>query len=71
MSGTGGKDDDNKKLEVFDGSEPATYKRWRRRAELHLRALPLTFSTERWGPKLLEYVGRRRRSCSRTCPLKS
>ena len=56
MSGTGGKDDDNKKIEVFNWSDPPVYKRWRRRAELHLRALPLTFSKERWGPKLLEYV---------------
>ena len=55
MSGSGTKDDD-RKLETFDGSDPSAYRRWRRRAELHLLALPSTFTKERWGPKLLEYV---------------
>ncbi|CAE7603031.1 unnamed protein product [Symbiodinium sp. CCMP2592] len=53
----GDKDDGrDRKLEIFDGSNPANYKKWRRRAELHLLSLPSTFSKEKWGPKLLEYV---------------
>ena len=56
MGGTGKDDEYHKKLDTFDGTDPASYRRWRRRAELHLRALPTTFSKERWGPKLLEYV---------------
>ena len=55
MSGSGHKEDD-RKVEIFDGSDASQYRRWRRRAELHLLALPTTFNKERWGPKLLEWV---------------
>lgn len=44
------------RLERFDGSEPATYKRWRRKAEIMLLALPSNFEKSRWGPKLCEHI---------------
>ena len=44
------------RLEVFDGTNPSAYKKWRRRAELYLLALPSNYTKERWGPKLLEYI---------------
>ena len=55
MSGPG-KDEERPKLERFDGSDPGMYRRWRRKAELMLLALPTTYSKDRWGAKLLEYV---------------
>ncbi|CAE7889512.1 unnamed protein product, partial [Symbiodinium necroappetens] len=56
MSGPG-KDEERPRLERFDGSQPSTYRRWRRKAELMLLALPNTYTKDRWGAKLLEYVG--------------
>lgn len=56
MSGPG-KDDERPRLERFDGSQPSLYKRWRRKAELMLLALPNTYTKDRWGAKLLEFVG--------------
>ena len=53
---SGSKDDEKVRLERFDGTEPAVYKRWRRKAELMLLALPSTFEKSRWGPKLCEYI---------------
>ena len=50
------KEEDRAKLEKFDGTDPSAYKRWRRKAELMLLALPNTFEKSRWGPKLCEYV---------------
>ncbi|CAE7275194.1 unnamed protein product [Symbiodinium microadriaticum] len=55
MSGPG-KDEERPRLERFDGSQPSTYRRWRRKAELMLLALPTTYTKDRWGAKLLEYV---------------
>eukprot|EP00435_Cladocopium_sp_Y103_P023289 s3061_g5.t1 len=53
---TATKDEDKVRLERFDGTEPAVYKRWRRKAELMLLALPTTFEKTRWGPKLCEFI---------------
>ena len=53
---TTAKDEDKVRLERFDGTEPAGYKRWRRKAELMLMALPTTFEKTRWGPKLCEFI---------------
>ncbi|OLP99609.1 hypothetical protein AK812_SmicGene17808 [Symbiodinium microadriaticum] len=50
-------DEDKPRPERFDGSDPASYKRWRRKAELMLMALPSTMAKEKWGPKLCEYLG--------------
>ena len=50
------KEEDHKRLETFDVSEPSLYKKWRRRAELYPLAFPTTFPKERWGAKLLEYL---------------
>ena len=44
------------KLDRFDGSDASLYKRWRRRAQLMLMALPNTIPEERYGPKLMEYL---------------
>lgn len=44
------------RLERFDGSEPAAYKRWRRRASLMLISLPSTYPSEKLGPKLMEFI---------------
>ncbi|CAE7255665.1 unnamed protein product [Symbiodinium sp. CCMP2592] len=48
--------DDGPKLERFDGTQPATYRKWRRKAELMLMALPNTYSKEKWGAKLMEQL---------------
>ena len=50
------KDEERTKLERFDGTEPSTYKKWRRKAELMLLSLPTTYEKNRWGPKLCEYI---------------
>ena len=55
MSGTG-KEDERPKLERFDGSQPSLYRKWRRKAQLMLLALPTTFTKDRWGAKLMEYL---------------
>ncbi|CAE7785104.1 unnamed protein product [Symbiodinium sp. KB8] len=55
MSGPG-KEDERPKLERFDGSQPSSYRRWRHKAELMLLALPNTYTKDRWGAKLLEYI---------------
>lgn len=55
MSGPG-KDEERPRLERFDGSQPSTYRRWRRKAELMLLALPNTYTKDRWGAKLLEFL---------------
>ena len=50
------KDEDKVRLERFDGTEPAGFKRWRQKAELMLLALPTTFEKTRWGPKLCKFT---------------
>ena len=50
------RDEEKPRLERFDGSDPASYKRWRRKAELMLMALPTTMAKEKWGPKLCEFI---------------
>ena len=51
---SGGRDDEKTtKLETFSGVTQE-YKRWRRRAELHLLGLPTTVGKTKWGPRLLE-----------------
>ena len=55
MSGSEDRDD-KPRLEKFDGSMPSQYRKWRRKAQLMLLALPTTFSKDRWGAKLLEHL---------------
>ncbi|CAE7833538.1 rluD [Symbiodinium sp. KB8] len=55
MSGTS-KEEERPRLERFDGTKPSEYRRWRRKAELMLLALPTTFTKDRWGAKVLEYL---------------
>ena len=50
------KDEDKVRLERFDGTEPAGYKKWRRKAELMLLALLTIFEKTRWGPKLCKFI---------------
>lgn len=45
------------KLEVFDGKDPSLYRLWKRRAQLLLASLPSTISKEKYGPKLMSYIG--------------
>ncbi|CAE7214180.1 unnamed protein product [Symbiodinium sp. CCMP2592] len=49
--------DEGSRLERYDGSMPATYRKWRRKAEIMLMALPTTYPKEKWGARLMEYVG--------------
>ena len=44
------------RLERFDGTQPSTYRKWRRKAELMIMALPNTYSKEKWGAKLMEFL---------------
>eukprot|EP00435_Cladocopium_sp_Y103_P072919 s192_g41.t1 len=44
------------KLEVFDGTNPAAYRLWKRRAQLMLASLPSTISEKKYGPKLMGFV---------------
>ena len=55
MSGTS-KEEERPRLERFDGTRPSEYRKWRRKAELMLLALPTTFTKDRWGAKVLEYL---------------
>ena len=44
------------RLERFDGSDPSSYRRWKRRAQLMLIGLPNTYPAEKLGPKLMEFL---------------
>ena len=48
--------DERSTLEAFDGTDPVAYKKWKRRAQLMLAALPTTVPKEKWGPRLLQCV---------------
>ena len=48
--------DERSTPEAFDGTNPVAYKRWKRRAQLTLAALPTTVPKEKWGPRLLHYI---------------
>ena len=65
---SGSKDDENVRLERFDGTKPAVYKRWRRKAELMLLALTTTFQLRGGGRSLASTSQVRQRSSSNTCP---
>ena len=44
------------RLERFDGTDPSSYRRWKRRAQLMLIGLPNTYPAEKLGPKLMEFL---------------
>ena len=46
----------NSRLERFDGTDPSSYRRWKRRAQLMLIGLPNTYPAEKLGPKLMEFL---------------
>lgn len=48
--------DDRSRMESFDGSDPGAYRRWKRRAQLMLAALPSTVSEAKYGPRLMEHI---------------
>ena len=50
------KDEDKVRLERFDGTEPAGYKKWKHKVELMLLALLTMFEKTRWGPKLYKFI---------------
>lgn len=54
MASSSGHEVSGQRLERFDGSDPGSYKRWRRRAALVLIALPSTYPKEKLGPRLME-----------------
>ena len=45
------------KLEMFDGTQPSGYRKWKRRAQLMLASLPSTISEKKYGPKLMSFIG--------------
>ena len=55
-SGDGMEDHDKNKMDVFDGTNPASYRMWKRRAQLMLASLPSTISEKKYGPKLMCYI---------------
>ena len=61
--------DDGPKLERFDGTQPATYRRWGRKAELMLMALPNTYSKAKWGAKLMELLSGEAEEVCETIPV--
>ena len=54
MASTGS--DDRVALESFDGSEPGACRKWKRRAQLMLAALPNTVPKEKLGPRLMQVI---------------
>ena len=44
------------KLDIFDGTDPSTYRQWKRRAQLMLASLPSTISDKKFGPKLMGFI---------------
>ena len=48
---------DKGRLEIFDGTQPLSYRTWKRRAQLMLASLPSTIKKEQHGPKLMGYIG--------------
>ena len=56
MTSGGDKDDKKSSLEMFDGTDPSKYRKWRRKAELYLMGLPTTVPETKWGARLLEHV---------------
>ena len=55
-SGDGTDDHEKNKVDVFDGTNPASYRMWKRRAQLMLASLPSTISEKKYGPKLMCYI---------------
>ena len=43
-------------IENFDGSDPRSYRLWKRRAHLLIASLPTTVSKEKYGPRLMQYI---------------
>ena len=46
----------NKSLEIFNGEDASEHRRWRRRAQLFLMALPTNVPEKKWGARLLEHL---------------
>ena len=64
MASTGS--DDRVALESFDESEPGAYRKWKRRAQLMLAALPNTAPKEKLGPRFMQGIkGEAEQLCER------
>lgn len=50
------KEGNTKSLDKFTGEDASEYRKWRRRAQLYLMALPTTIPEKKWGAKLLEHL---------------
>ena len=48
--------DDKVTLEAFDGHDPSANRKWKRRTQLMLAALPNTIPKEKLGPRLMQYI---------------
>lgn len=44
------------KLDIFDGTDPSTYRQWKRKVQLMLASLPVMNSDKKFGPKLMGYI---------------
>ena len=53
---SGAERDDRSKLEIFDGSDPSSYRAWKRRAKLMIAGLPTTVGPAKYGARLMEFV---------------
>ena len=42
--------------EPLDGADPSIYRKWKRRAQLMLAALPSTVPKEKLGPRLMQHI---------------
>lgn len=47
---------DDSRLDTFDGSDPAAYRLWQRRAKIMLAALPSTISSAKYGARLMKHI---------------
>lgn len=45
-----------KSLDTFTGADASEYRKWRRKAQLYLMALPTNIPEKKWGAKLLEHL---------------
>ena len=57
------------KLDIFDGSDPSSYRQWKRRAQLMIACLPSTISSAKFGPELMSYIGGEAESLLESLPV--
>ena len=63
---SGAERDEGPKLEIFDGSDPSSYRAWKHRAKLMiagLLGLLSTVTSAKFGARLMEFIKGEVRSC--------